>query len=50
MASDLTEIIDLALPKLSKGHKRIVEYIRNYPENAAYMTASIKVVSINLKC
>lgn len=40
MASDLTEIIDLALPKLSKGHKRIVEYIRNHPENAAYMTAS----------
>ncbi|MBQ8474993.1 MAG: MurR/RpiR family transcriptional regulator [Clostridia bacterium] len=40
MASDLTEIIDCAMPHLSKGHKRIVEYIRSHPENAAYMTAS----------
>lgn len=40
MSSDLTEIIDLALPGLSKGQKRIVEYIKEHPEEAAYMTAA----------
>ena len=40
MSSDLTEIIDLALPGLSKGQKRIVEYIKEHTEEAAYMTAA----------
>ncbi|MBQ7836856.1 MAG: MurR/RpiR family transcriptional regulator [Clostridia bacterium] len=40
MSSDLTEIIDLAMPGLSKGQKRIVEYIKEHPEEAAYMTAA----------
>lgn len=40
MSSDLTEIIDLAMPGLSKGQKRIVEYIKDHPEEAAYMTAA----------
>lgn len=40
MSSDLTEIIDQAFPGLSKGQKRIVEYMREHPEEAAYMTAA----------
>lgn len=40
MSSDLTEIIDGAMPGLSKGQKRIVEYIKEHPEEAAYMTAA----------
>ncbi len=40
MSSDLTEIIDLAMPELSKGQKRIVAYIKEHPEEAAYMTAA----------
>ncbi len=40
MSSDLSEIINSARPKLSKGQRRIVEYITEHPEEAAYMTAA----------
>lgn len=40
MPSDLIEIIEKALPEMSKGQKRIASYITNHCEKAAYMTAS----------
>ena len=40
MSSDLSEIISAASPNFSKGQRRIVEYITEHPEEAAYMTAA----------
>ena len=40
MSSDLIEIIEKALPDMSKGQKRIAAYITEHCEKAAYMTAS----------
>lgn len=40
MPSDLIEIIEKALPEMSKGQKRIAAYITDHCEKAAYMTAS----------
>jgi len=40
MTADLIEIIEKALPEMSKGQKRIASYITNHCEKAAYMTAS----------
>ena len=40
MSSDLTEILSRAMPTLSKGQKRIANYIIEHPEEAAYLTAS----------
>ncbi len=40
MSSDLSEIINDASPNFSKGQRRIVEYITEHPEEAAYMTAA----------
>lgn len=40
MSSDLSDIINAARPGLSKGQRRIVEYITEHPEEAAYMTAA----------
>jgi len=40
MSSDLSEIINNARPNFSKGQRRIVEYITEHPEEAAYMTAA----------
>ncbi len=40
MSSDLSEIINSVRPKFSKGQRRIVEYITEHPEEAAYMTAA----------
>ncbi len=40
MPSDLIELIEKSLPKMSKGQKRIAAYITEHCEKAAYMTAS----------
>ncbi|MBR4071508.1 MAG: MurR/RpiR family transcriptional regulator [Clostridia bacterium] len=40
MSSDLSEIISAASPDFSKGQRRIVDYITEHPEEAAYMTAA----------
>ncbi len=40
MPSDLIEIIEKALPQMSKGQKRIAAYIIEHCDKAAYMTAS----------
>lgn len=40
MPSDLIEIIEKALPEMSKGQKRIASYITDHCQKAAYMTAS----------
>ena len=40
MPSDLIEIIEKALPEMSKGQKRIASYITDHCAKAAYMTAS----------
>ncbi|MBQ4067422.1 MAG: MurR/RpiR family transcriptional regulator [Clostridia bacterium] len=40
MPSDLIDIIENALPEMSKGQKRIAAYITEHCEKAAYMTAS----------
>ncbi len=40
MSCDLIEIIEKALPQMSKGQKRIAAYITDHCEKAAYMTAS----------
>ncbi len=40
MSSDLSDIINAARPNFSKGQRRIVEYITEHPEEAAYMTAA----------
>lgn len=40
MSCDLIEIIEKALPDMSKGQKRIAAYITDHCEKAAYMTAS----------
>lgn len=40
MASDLIEIIEKAVPGMSKGQKRIAGFITDHCEKAAYMTAS----------
>ena len=40
MPSDLIEIIEKAYPEMSKGQKRIANYITEHCEKAAYMTAS----------
>lgn len=37
---DLLKIIDEAMPSLSKGQKRIAQFIENHYDKAAYMTAS----------
>lgn len=40
MQNNLSEILTEKLPKLSKGHKKIAEYILNHYDKAAFMTAS----------
>ena len=40
MSADLIEIIEKALPTMSKGQKRIASYITEHCEKAAYLTAS----------
>ena len=40
MSADLIEIIEKALPTMSKGQKRIASYITEHYEKAAYLTAS----------
>lgn len=40
MQNNLSEILNEKLPKLSKGHKKIAEYILNHYDKAAFMTAS----------
>ncbi len=37
---DLLKIIDEAMPSLSKGQRRIAQFIENHYDKAAYMTAS----------
>ena len=40
MENSLPAILSERLPKLSKGHKKIAEYILNHYDKAAFMTAS----------
>ena len=40
MKTDLFEQIGSALPKLSKSHKLVAQYILNHSEKAAYLTAT----------
>jgi len=39
MNSDLIELIDQSYAKMSKGHKRIADYIKEHYDKAAFMTA-----------
>lgn len=39
MNSDIIELIDRGYPKMSKGHKKIAEYIKEHYDKAAFMTA-----------
>lgn len=39
MNSDLIELIDRSYAKMSKGHKRIADYIKEHYDKAAFMTA-----------
>ncbi len=40
MQNNLPALLNERLPKLSKGHKKIAEYILNHYDKAAFMTAS----------
>ena len=40
MENSLPALLSERLPKLSKGHKKIAEYILNHYDKAAFMTAS----------
>ena len=40
MANDLSAKLSELLPELSKGHKKIAEFIRDHYDKAAFMTAS----------
>lgn len=40
MQNNLSALLTERLPKMSKGHKKIAEYILSHYDKAAFMTAS----------
>ena len=47
MTSDIQEIIEFYYPTLSKGHKKIADYIKDNYERASFMTAAALGKAVN---